>query len=233
MLTVGSPLTSALAALNVVMPTQVQPAAVSMERPGGNALTGASRLSLSSAASDALLRFGSLSFSAKTPATPPPAPADAAEESAPSATQAAVSESGIPAGRLAWLDSLGAERWELREPAPIDDAVFQQKVLERLYKTGSAKLAGFAEARASGSLKIQRASDMPELGYKSFQVTLYKDGEAYGGVGFSVCNSDHWMAMRESGVYAGTGTVAGTDYVATWPMPWGADDSEPGIYAAA
>jgi hypothetical protein len=38
--------------------------------------------------------------------------------------------------------------------------------------------------------------------------------------------------MRESGIYAGTGSVSGTDYVATWPMAWGTGDAEPGTYAA-
>jgi hypothetical protein len=229
MLAVGSPLTSAHAALNAFTPTQVQPASVPADRPSGNALTGVSRLSLSSAASDALLRFGSLSVGARAASAPARVDVDAAPASTPSSS----SDTGIPAARLAWLDSLGADRWELRTPAAIDDAEFEQQVLESLYKAGSAKLAGFTEARANGTLNIRRAADMPELGYKSFQVTLYKNGEAYGGVGFSVCNTDHWMALRESGIYAGTGTVAGNDYVATWPMAWGSGDDEPGIYAAA
>ena len=229
MLAVGSPLTSALAALNAFTPTQVQPVQVSAEKSGGNALTGASRLSLSSAASDALLRFGTLSIVTKEASATARTSVDA---TAPTTSQD-TTDSGIPAGRVAWLNSLGADRWEVREPPSIDDAAFEKQVMDSLYKTGSAKLSGFSDARADGTLKILRASDMPDLGYKSFQVTLYKDGEAYGGVGFSVCNTEHWMAMRESGTYAGTGTVAGNDYVATWPMPWGPDDSEPGIYTAA
>jgi hypothetical protein len=229
MLSVGSQLTSALAALNAVTVAEVQPAAPTTVRHAGNALTGASRLTLSSATGDALLRFTSIAAGTQSEAASPPARAAVVTAPAPSST---TSDTGIPADRLAWLDSLGAERWELREPQTLDDAGFEQRVMESLYKNGSAKLAGFADARANGSLKIQRAADMPELGYRSFQVTLYKDGEAYGGVGFSVANTEHWTALRESGIYAGTGSVSGVDYVVTWPMPLTSADDEPGIYSA-
>ena len=227
MLTVGSPLSSAFAALNAVTTGQVQPAAAPAVAHTGNALTGASRLMLSSAASDALLRFSGREAAAMG-AEMARAPLDTIASNRPSGVA-----DNIPPERLAWLNSLGADRWEVREPATIDDAEFETRVLESLYRNGSAKLSGFAEARDNGSLTIQRAADVPELGYKSFQVTLYKDDEVYGGVGFSVCNSEAWMALRESGTYAGTGSVAGVDYVVTWPMPLSADDSDPGIYAAA
>lgn len=230
MLTVGSPLSSALAALSAVTAAEVQPAAATTVRHSGNALTGASRLTLSSAAGDALLRFSSVAAGAKSQSASAPARETIDAPPAPAAT---ASDTGIPADRIEWLDSLGAERWELREPQTLDDASFEQRVMESLHKNGSAKLAGFADARANGSLKIQRATDMPELGYRSFQVTLYKDGEAYGGVGFSVANTEHWTALRESGIYAGTGSVSGVDYVVTWPMPLSSADDEPGIYAAA
>lgn len=234
MLTVGSPLSSALAVLNAVTPGQVQIATGPAAGHSGNALTGASRLTLSSAAGDALLRFSAQAADARSVAAGASIPARANIEAATVVAQGdAAYETGIPADRRAWLDSLGAERWELREPQTLDDAGFEQRVMASLYKNGSAKLAGFAEARASGTLKIQRAADMPELGYRSFQVTLYQNGEAYGGVGFSVCNTEHWMALRERGTYAGTGSVGGVDYVVTWPMPLACDDADPGVYAAA
>jgi hypothetical protein len=123
----------------------------------------------------------------------------------------------------------------VREPPRLDDATFEKQVLDGMIRNGSAKLAGFNEAIGNGTLKVHRAADVPELGFKSFQVTLYKDGAECGGAGFSVCNTDHWMEMRASGVYAGTGSVDGNDYVVTWPMPNQNLDAsaDPGTYAAA
>ena len=229
MLTVGSPLSGALAALNALTPGQVQAdSGASKTADVGNALTGASRMRLSSAASDALLKFSDYASSAKggaslTTVSIEPARAD----------KAAAHPSGIPADKVAWLDSLGADSWAVREPPRMDDAAFEKQVLDGMIRNGFAKLAGFSDALASGTLRVQRAADMPELGYKSFQVTLYKDGGECGGAGFSVCNTDHWMEMRA--VYAGTGSVDGNDYVVTWPMPWAGEDgaADPGTYAAA
>jgi hypothetical protein len=228
MIAAGSPLSSALAALNAVAPGQIEPAATATApRHTGNALTGVSRLMLSPATSDALLRF------TEHPSNASSATAQRHAADIPSRSDPAPSPEGIPADRVAWLNSLGAERWEVREAPMIDDASFRQQVLDNLLRNGSVKLDGFAEAHAKGTLTIQPATEVPELGYKSFQVTLYKNGEAYGGVGFSVCNTDHWMALRERGIYAGTGSVGGADYVATWPMPHAAMHAEPGTYEAA
>lgn len=230
MLTVVSPLSGALAALNALTPGQVQ---VDVGTPKaadtGNALTGASRMRLSSAASDALLKFSDYA-SAKGGASP------ATISIEPARTEkVAAHPSGMPADKVAWLDSLGADSWVVREPPRLDDAKFKQMVFDGLIRNGSVKLAGFDEAVEDGTLKIQRAADMPELGFKSYQVTLYKDGVECGGAGFSVCNTDHWMEMRANGIYAGTGSVDGNDYVATWPMPNRNEDAaaDPGTYAAA
>ena len=231
MLTVGSPLSGALAALNALTPGQVQTdVGTPKVANAGNALTGASRMRLSSAASDALLKFSDYAASAKGAAMP------ATVSIEPSRADKVVAHpSGIPADKVAWLDSLGADSWTVREPPEMDDAVFEKRVLDGLVRNGSAKLEGFSDARADGSLKVQRAGELPELGYKSFQITLYKDGKECGGAGFSVCNTDTWMEMRANGVYAGTGSVDGNDYVVTWPMAWQGEDGEadPGTYAAA
>ena len=231
MLTVGSPLSSALAALNALTPGQVQAdVGTPKTADAGNALTGASRMRLSSAASDALLKFSGYAASAKGTASPATVSIEPAR-----ADKAAAHPAGIPAEKVAWLDSLGADSWAVREPPQLDDDVFEKQVLDGMVRNGSAKLAGFSDARSDGTLKVQRAADMPELGYKSFQVTLYKDGKECGGAGFSVCNTDHWMEMRANGVYAGTGSVDGNDYVVTWPMAWQGGDGEAdrNTYAAA
>jgi hypothetical protein len=232
MLTVGTPLSGALAALHVLAPGQVQ-ADVGASAPvvhAGNALTGASHMRLSSAASDALLKFSDYASGAKAAAASATVRIEPAR-----ADKGAAHPSGMPAEKVAWLDSLGADSWAVREPPRLDDAAFEKQVLDGMFRNGSVKLAGFNEALGNGSLKVQRAADVPELGYKSFQVTLYKDGSECGGAGFSVCNTDHWMEMRANGVYAGTGSVDGNDYVVTWPMPnENADMSaHPGTYKAA
>jgi hypothetical protein len=230
MLTVGSPLSGALAALNALTPGQVQ-ADVATPRSvdAGNALTGASRMRLSSSAADALLKFSDYA-----PAAKGTVPTATVSIEPVRAEKVSAHPSGIPADKVAWLDSLGADSWAVREPPRMDEDAFAKRVLDAMIRNGSSKLAGFSDALADGTLKVQRAADLPELGYKSFQVTLYKDGKECGGAGFSVCNNDHWMEMREGGVYAGTGSVEGNDYVVTWPMPRQGGDgaADPGTYAA-
>ena len=231
MLTVVSPLAGALAALNALTPGQVQTdVGTPKSADTGNALTGASRMRLSSAASDALLKFSDYAVGAKGAASPATVSIDPAR-----ADKVAAHPSGMPADKVAWLDSLGADSWVVREPPRVDNAAFKQMVFDGLIRNGSVKLAGFSEAVEDGTLNIQRAADMPELGFKSYQVTLYKDGAECGGAGFSVCNTDHWMEMRANGIYAGTGSVDGNDYVVTWPMPDRNEDAaaDPGTYAAA
>ncbi len=231
MLTVGSPLSGALAALNALTPGQVQAtAATPRHADAGNALTGVSRMRLSSSASDALLKFSDYASSARSASTTTTVSIEPAR-----ADKAAAHPSGIPAEKVAWLDSLGADTWSVREPPRLSDVQFKQQVFDGLVRNGSIKLDGFGEALEDGTLKIQRAAELPELGYKSFQVTLFKDGKECGGAGFSVCNTEHWMQMRADGVYAGTGSVDGNDYVVTWPMVRHGGDAaaDPGTYAAA
>lgn len=130
----------------------------------------------------------------------------------------------IPAERIAWLNALGADAWSARKPASLDDAAFAQHALLRMSRSGTSKLPGFAEARENGTLRIQRASEMPELGYRSYQLTLYREGAEFGGVAFNTIDNDRWAALRQSGTFAATGSVEGNDYVATWPLAWHGDD---------
>lgn len=140
---------------------------------------------------------------------------------------------GMPADKVVWLESFGADTWVLRDPMAMDEAEFKRQVLDSLVKSGTAKLEGFAEARDNGTLTIHHASEMPELGYKSFQVTLYKDGAVVGGAGFSTTNAEHRLELRRSGIFAATGAVEGNDYVVTWAMPWEADGVQPGAAGRA
>lgn len=136
---------------------------------------------------------------------------------------------GIPAEKAQWIASLGADSWELRHPTHLDETAFEQRVLASMVQSGMAKFPGFADARTNDTLKIHHADELPELGYRSFQLTLYKDGQEFGGVGFGTMNREVWLELRQSGTFAATGSVSGNDYVATWPLAWdgGADLAPP------
>lgn len=206
MLTVGPTLATGIALLQSVaaQPTRTAETAQVVQEQAPPRLSSASRTGLSAAVADAVLRLKEI----------------------PTAAQAKAGiATGIPVDRVTWLKSLGADAWVVREPPVMADAQFNHQVRDSLVKSGSAKLAGFTEANENGSLKIQRAEEMPELGYKSYQVTLYKSGSVIGGVGFSTINADYRESLRESGIYAATGSVEGNDYVATWAMPPNAEDA--------
>lgn len=198
-------LSASLVALQALTPPSPTSKPTSALLPPAPALTGASRTMLAPSAADAVL-----SLNAIVPQVP--------TTTAAAANDAYVHES-IPADKLAWLKSLGADAWSSRKPASFDDATFQEQALVRMSRSGTSKLPGFAEARVNGTLRIQRAADMPDLGYRSYQLTLYREGAEFGGVGFNTINRDRWMELRQSGTFAATGSVDGNDYVATWPVP--------------
>lgn len=205
---VGPSLSAGLAALQAL--AAPAPAnATSAPPTSAHVLTGASRTHLSRAAADAVLGLNALGAS-------PPA-------TTTSNVRDAYVHEAIPADKVAWLESLGADKWVLRNPTALDDAAFERQALLSMSRSGSSKLPGFADARENGTLKIQRAADMPELGYRSFQLTLYRDGTEFGGVGFGTLNNDRWMELRQRGTFAVTGSVGGNDYVATWPLAWEGD----------
>ena len=200
-------LSASLVALQALTPpsSSAGPQAAALAPPPP-ALTGASRTMLAPSAADAVLSLNT--FAAKVPAT------------ATASARDAYAHETIPDEKIDWLNSLGADAWAPRTPASLDDAAFARLAMERMSRSGTSKLPGFAEARENGTLKIQRAADGPELGYRSYQMTLYREGAEFGGVAFNTINSDRWMALRQSGTFAATGTVGGNDYVATWPLAW-------------
>jgi hypothetical protein len=199
----------ALQALSPPSPTNKQ---ASLPPTSAHVLTGVSRTMLSPAAADAVLTVKSLN---------PSAPAAAV-----GVASDAYARDGIPADKVAWLESLGADAWTMRKPAVLDDGAFEQQALLRMNRSGTSKLPGFAEARENGTLKVQRAAEMPDLGYRSYQLTLYSEGSEFGGVGFGIMNNDRWIELRQSGTFAATGSVSGNDYVATWPLAWNGDNAE-------
>ncbi len=209
----GPSITSQLAALKASMQSSATHGAASAPSTSSQAPQSVMRSALSPVAAGAML-----GLSAMTPS----ASATAAKVSNPYTSPAAetYTRAGIPAEKAAWIASLGADSWELRQPTRIDESAFAQRALDSMIRSGMAKFPGFAEARANGTLKIQHAREQPELAYRSFQLTLYKDGQEFGGVGFGTMNRDRWLELRQSGTFAATGSVAGNDYVATWPLAW-------------
>ena len=209
----GPSISSQLAALKASMQSSATHGAASAPSTSAQAPQSVMRSALSPVAAGAML-----GLSAMTPS----ASATAARVSNPYTSPAAetYTRAGIPAEKAAWIASLGADSWELRQPTRIDESAFAQRALDSMIRSGMAKFPGFAEARANGTLKIQHAREQPELAYRSFQLTLYKDGQEFGGVGFGTMNRDRWLELRQSGTFAATGSVAGNDYVATWPLAW-------------
>ncbi len=213
----GPSISSQLAALKASMQSSATHGAASVASASAPAPQSVMRSALSPVAAGAMLGLSAM--------TPSP-PATAARVSNPYTSPAAetYTRAGIPAEKAAWIASLGADSWELRQPTRIDESAFAQRALDSMIRSGMAKFPGFAEARANGTLKIQHTHEQPELAYRSFQLTLYKDGQEFGGVGFGTMNKDRWLELRQSGTFAATGSVAGNDYVATWPLAW--DGSE-------
>ena len=209
----GPSISSQLAALKASMQSSATHGAASAPSTSSQAPQSVMRSALSPVAAGAMLGLSAMTPSASD---------TAARVSNPYTSPAAetYTRAGIPAEKAAWIASLGADSWELRQPTRIDESAFAQRALDSMIRSGMAKFPGFAEARANGTLKIQHAREQPELAYRSFQLTLYKDGQEFGGVGFGTMNRDRWLELRQSGTFAATGSVAGNDYVATWPLAW-------------
>jgi hypothetical protein len=215
---VGPSLSAGLAALQALTPPPSQSRSASAAQAPAQIQMGISRTVLSPSAGDALIGLNVRAPNAAAPA---------------SKFSEAFARAGIPAEKAAWLETLGADNWALHRPAALDDAAFEKQALSSMSRSGTSKLPGFAEALADGTLRIQRATDMPELGYKSFQLVLFKDGAEFGGAGFGTMNNDRWTELRRSGTFAATGSVRGNDYVATWPLAWNGDDAAQGAAKAA
>jgi hypothetical protein len=222
----GPSLSSQLAALAASLQPAALHSTASVPSAPAQASQSMKRSALSSVAAGAMLGLNTIATAA-----PAPAPTRVSNPYTSPAAET-YTRAGIPAEKAAWIASLGADSWELRQPTRIDEVAFEQRALDSMIRSGMAKFPGFAEARANGTLKVQHAHEQPELGYRSFQLTLYKDGQEFGGVGFGTMNSDRWLELRQSGTFAATGSVAGNDYVATWPLAWDGGDERIPRHAA-
>lgn len=124
----------------------------------------------------------------------------------------------LPAIHAAKLRALGADAAVRVTPSPVSDDEFSAMVLAH-GKQHWSDLEGFSEALANGTLKIQRASDVPELGLGHVQYDLYKDGNQFGGAGFGSgdFNKSLYLEIQAQGIRQATGSINGHDFYVTWP----------------
>src|SRR5690606_3736082 len=117
--------------------------------------------------------------------------------------------------------SFGIEpKWVRRIiPAEVSDEKFHQMVLDHFTTTRSDDQA-FIAALKDGTLKIQRARDIPELGALYGTTTFSYHGKiGYGSVSFSNGVSDLSIRIEKAteGIRVSTGSVMGHDFFVTWP----------------
>ena len=130
----------------------------------------------------------------------------------------------LPAEYADALRSLGATQVvELTYP-PISDAEFQQiagAALDDWY----AGDAGYQAAKAAGTLRIQRMSELeaevPGFQPSSRDFELYRGNEYIGGAGMGVPSEvqQRFIATQQAaGIQVVPGGSQGTDFVARWPV---------------
>jgi hypothetical protein len=138
----------------------------------------------------------------------------------------AIDWSRVPGDVRSSLEGTGAASWRIRQYPAMDDAELTRRVTETMIENGARRLAGFEEALANGTLRIEPAANRPDLGYRSTMVDLYNGaGEHIGGAGFTTFDSTAALELRRAGIYASGGSIAGNDYVVSWPMAWDADNA--------
>ncbi|MCK1389817.1 hypothetical protein [Bradyrhizobium sp. 1] len=125
--------------------------------------------------------------------------------------------SELPKDQAEYLKRFGADAAVRIEGVELSDADFERTVLQ--FSMESWKdLPGFNDALANGTLKIQRASDVPEIGYESFQYDLYSGGNYFGGVGWSgINNKKLYFEIQAQGIRQAFGSIRGQEFYVTWP----------------
>jgi hypothetical protein len=128
--------------------------------------------------------------------------------------------SELPAYQAQYLAKFGADAAVRIDAVAVSDADFKQMVLQYGQENWT-DLAGFNEALANGTLKIQRASDVPELGIGSVQYALYSGGNYTGSVGFgsSPFNSKLYYQIQAQGIRQAYGSIDGQQFYVTWSDP--------------
>jgi hypothetical protein len=126
--------------------------------------------------------------------------------------------SELPPDQAQYLKGFGADAAVRIDAVAVSDADFKQMVLQ--YGTEAwTDEPGFNDALANGTLKIQRASDVPELGYESNLYDLYSGGNLLGSVSFgsSTFNKKLYLEIQAQGIRQATGSINGQDFYVTWP----------------
>ncbi|HEV2153207.1 hypothetical protein [Bradyrhizobium sp.] len=125
--------------------------------------------------------------------------------------------SELPADQAEYVKRFGADAVVRIEGVELSRADFEQTVLQ--FGMESWKdLPGFNDALANGTLKIQRASDVPEIGYESFAYDIYSGGNLLGGVGWSgINNKKLYFEIQAQGIRQAFGSIHGQEFYVTWP----------------
>ncbi|MBW7969431.1 hypothetical protein [Bradyrhizobium sp. BR 10289] len=125
--------------------------------------------------------------------------------------------SELPADQAEYVKRFGADAAVRIDPVEVSRADFERMVLQHAMESWK-DLPGFNEALANGTLKIQRASDVPEIGYESFQYDLYSGGNYFGGVGWSgINNKKLYFEIQAQGISQAFGSIRGQEFYVTWP----------------
>lgn len=144
---------------------------------------------------------------------------------AEASAQTIVSSTGIPDDQIARFKGLGADAWVVdAKPAQKSIAAItlyltqtmQEASTEPFYKPVSDD---FFAALKNGTLTVKYASDVPEMGLSTVNVTLYKNGSSFGSAGYGTGNQAYMNQLYKSGIYASGGTLDGTDFVVMFAAP--------------
>lgn len=130
----------------------------------------------------------------------------------------------LPAGHADRLKAFGADGAVRRVAPEISQAEFENLVMDFVADSYS-RFEGFDEAIANGTLTIRKARDVPELGFETVLYDMYKDGNHFGGAGWSAVDSEARLEARKNGIMHALGSINGHDYVVTWAMPWEAHNA--------
>ncbi len=166
---------------------------------------------------DALLKIDAL-VKGKAAAANAPESASAASVSQGYTASGMMKLSELPAYQAQYLEKFGADAVVRFDPVEVSDADFQQMVLQYGQENWT-DLPGFNEALANGTLKIQRASDVPELGIETVQYAIYSGGNSLGGVmfGASPFNSKLYYEIQAQGIRQAYGAINDQQFYVTWP----------------
>ncbi len=126
--------------------------------------------------------------------------------------------SELPADQAQYLKGFGADAAVRVDGVELSQADFEKTVLQFGMEDWTDE-PGFNDVLANGTLKIQRASDVPELGYESNLYDLYSGGNFLGSVSFgsATFNKKLYLDIQAQGIRQATGSFNGQDFYVTWP----------------